>query len=340
MKCIRVSSVRRISHFLARPSVSVLRRTAQCYLLLRQPQSNNSQPAHQRYFTNTIQFCRATTSSPAAEESKDQPRIGCTITTQPDGSEIAKIYIANEARLNSLGSDLLQSLTKQCHDLASREKLRVVVFTGSRTTDDKVPAFCAGANIREMAALTSQDEARKFITAVRDACQALRDLPVVTMARIHGLCFGAGLELAASCDFRYATSDSKFSMPEVVLGIPSVIQARLLANIIGWQKTKELVYMGTHLDGAAAAQCGLIDQVHEGPGELDAALDEIVENLVSQGPQAMRAQKRLVKLWEESDLQTGVDAGVDSFASMWEDGGSEPKEYMKRFTERQRKPKS
>ncbi|KAI1609415.1 ClpP/crotonase-like domain-containing protein [Exophiala viscosa] len=337
MRSIRVPSVRRISSFLARPSVSVLPRTAQCYFLARE-----SQPTQQRHFTKTTR-CRQVASPPKPQEENEgegQPRIGCTITTQPDGSETAKIYIANEARLNSLGSNLLQTLKKTCHDLSSREKLRVVVFTSARTIDTKIPAFCAGANIREMAALTSQDEARKFITGIRDACQALRDIPVVTIARIHGLCFGAGLELAASCDFRYATSDSRFSMPEVVLGIPSVVQARLLANIIGWQKTKELVYMGTHLDGAAAAQCGLIDQGYKGPGELDAALDEIVGNLVSQGPQAMRAQKRLVRLWEESDLQIGVDAGVDSFASMWKDGGSEPKEYMKRFTERQRKPKS
>ena len=337
MRSVRVSSVRSFSHFLPRPSVAVFPTTARCHLLAR-----DSQPTQQRCFTKVTHFRQAASPSKPHEENEgeSQPRIGCTITTRPDGSETAKIYIANEARLNSLGSDLLQALTKTCHDLSSRENLRVVVFTSARTIDNKVPSFCAGANIREMAALTSPDEARKFITGIRDACQALRDLPVVTIARIHGLCFGAGLELAASCDFRYATSDSKFSMPEVVLGIPSVVQARLLANIIGWQKTKELVYMGTHLDGAAAAQCGLIDQGYEGPDELDAALDEIVGNLVSQGPQAMRAQKRLVRLWEESDLQSGVDAGVDSFASMWEDGGSEPKEYMKRFTERQRKPSS
>lgn len=262
------------------------------------------------------------------------------MTSHPDGSETAKIWIGNERRLNSVGTDLLQALTKTCHDLAAREKLRVVVVTGARTIESVTPAFCAGANIREMAALTSNDEARRFITAVRDACQALRDLPVVTVARIHGLTFGAGLELAASCDFRYATSQSQFSMPEVVLGIPSVVQARLLANVIGWQKTKELVYLGKHIDGSTAFQWGLLDQVYEGPNELDAAVEEVVRNLASNGPQAMRAQKRLIRLWEERDLQTGVDAGVDSFASMWDDGGSEPKEYMKRFTERERKPRA
>ncbi|KAJ6144291.1 hypothetical protein N7470_008186 [Penicillium chermesinum] len=168
-----------------------------------------------------------------------------------------------------------------------------------------------------MARLQSYQDAMQFISELHEACQAMRGIPGVTIAQIDGLCLGGGLELAAACDFRYATRRSTFSMPETKYGIPSVIEARLLANIIGWQKTKEMVYFAQSYSTEEVAQWGLVDRSCGTPEQLEET-------------------KRLVAIWEESDLITGVRAGIDSYARMFDDGGSEPKHYMKAFTDQKK----
>lgn len=240
---------------------------------------------------------------------------------------------------------LLASLTKVFQRLATRtaaddDNIRCVTLRGSRPRDPrKSPAFCTGMDIREMAALETPEQATRLISHVRDACAAIRDLPVITIASIQGPVFGAGLEIAASCDFRCATPDSTFAMPEVKLGIPSVVQARLLANIIGWQRTKRLVYLAETVDAATAEQWGLVDFLAHST-EHDAAMEAFIASTVAaNGPEAMKAQKRLVRLWEETDLVTGVDAGVESFASMFEIGAREPNEYMGQFLRRRKESK-
>jgi len=237
-----------------------------------------------------------------------------------------------------MNTQLLKAFTAVLHRLALRDDISFVILSGGPLPNPKA-AFCAGADIREMSNLKSAREAEGFIQNVHDACQAIRDLPVVTIASIQGLTLGAGLELAASCDFRYATANSLFGMPETKLGIPSVVQARLLANIVGWQKTKRLVYFGETYDAKAVHSWGLVDDVFDSVEDLDRCVAEASKSVFRNGPEAMRAQKRLVRLWEESGLVSGITAGIESFADMFKDGGVEPKKYMHQFLERRKRTK-
>lgn len=263
--------------------------------------------------------------------------ILCSVGPAPAGGQgtVANITLSNPKRLNSLSFDAIKKLASTLRSLASDPDLRCVVIQGAPTAT-KAPSFTSGANIYQMAKLKTYDEAKAFISQLHDALQAIRDLPVVVIAQIDGLCLGGGLELAAACDFRYATRQSSFSMPETKYGIPSVIEARLLANIIGWQKTKEMVYFAKFYDAEEAERWGLVDRCCETLEALEEVVAESVASITSFGPQTMREQKRLVKIWEEENLVTAVEAGVDSYARMFRDGGSEPGYYMKAFTERKR----
>ena len=89
-------------------------------------------------------------------------------------------------------------------------------------------SMIGGADIKEMARL-DQKSAEAFITRLRDLCEAVRQFPAPVIARLPGWCLGGGLEVAAACDFRIAAHDAKFGMPEVRVGIPSVIHAALVA---------------------------------------------------------------------------------------------------------------
>jgi enoyl-CoA hydratase/carnithine racemase len=272
-----------------------------------------------------------------AHSNSNNGDILCSIDPAPnrDQGVIATITLSNPKRLNCLNGQLISKLTSTLRSLALESDLRCVVIRGE-VSSTKTASFSSGANIYEMAMLNNYDDAKAFISWLHEACQAMRDLPVVTIAQIHGLCLGAALELAASCDFRYATRTSTFSMPETKYGIPSVIEARLLANIVGWQKAKEMVYFAKFYDGEQMEKWGLVDESCEDVEELEKKVSEMAGLVAAYGPETMRSQKRLVRLWEEKDLVTGVEAGIDSYASMFKDGGSESSSYMKQFTDRKR----
>ena len=129
-------------------------------------------------------------------------------------------------------------------------------------------------------------------------------------------------------------------MPETKHGIPSVIHARLLANIVGWQRCRELVYLARVYDADTMFSWGLVDVLADDAPALQVEISALVREIATLGPQALREQKALVTAWEDLDLRQGIDAGVDAFANMWRDGGSEPKAFMKHFTERKKNAKA
>lgn len=185
-----------------------------------------------------------------------------------------------------------------------------------------------------MSALSDAAAARAFISKLSTLCETLRTLPCLTIAQIHGLCLGGGLELAACADFRYATAASSFSMPETKYGIPSVIHARLLPDLIGWQRAREMVYLARFYGASEMRDWGLIDRLCAGEEELEAEVMAFVKEVARNGPRTMRVQKALVRTWAEQPLTTGIEAGVESFASMFAHGAEEPRFYMKEFRER------
>ena len=179
-----------------------------------------------------------------------------------------------------------------------------------------------------MGAIDGPDAARVFIGHVHAACAAVRAAPAPVIARIHGFCFGAGLELVASCDFRVASSAAVFGMPEVRLGIPSVVEAALLPQLIGWGRTRRLLYTGESLGAAEALAWGLVEEV-VAPADLDAAVERRLADILACGPTAIRQQKALIRAWEQLPVAAAIEAGVEAFADAYRT--DEPKRMMADF---------
>ena len=177
------------------------------------------------------------------------------------------------------------------------------------------------------------ESARAFITGLHEVCAALRDAPVPVIARIQGYCLGGGLEVAASCDIRVASDNSTFGMPEVRVGIPSVIEAALLPRLIGWGKTRELLFTGAVIDAAEALACGFVEKVVPAL-DLDRAVDAWLDGIIASGPAAIRSQKALIRAWEELSLDDAIQAGIDAFSDSYR--AAEPRERMQAFLERKR----
>ena len=232
----------------------------------------------------------------------------------------AFVTIDNAARLNSLNASLMSRFVEAFAALAGQDDLRAVVLTGA---GDK--AFVGGADIDELAAIDGPAAARAFIGAVHGCCAAVRGLPVPVIARIGGWALGAGLELAAACDLRVTAEGARFGMPEVRLGIPSVVEAALLPALIGWGRTREMLLLGENLDAATALRIGLVEAVAPA-AELDAAIEARLAALLAGAPAAIRLQKALIRAWEDLPLKAAIAAGIDAFAAAYETG--EPRAVM------------
>jgi enoyl-CoA hydratase len=169
------------------------------------------------------------------------------------------------------------------------------------------------------------------------AIAAIRDLPVPVIARINGYCLGAGLELAAACDLRLASENAVFGMPEVKVGMPSVIEAALLPRLIGWGQTGRLLLLGENIDAAEALKIGLVEKV-VAPAALDRAVEAWLDAILAAGPKAVRIQKALMREWERLPLDAAIEAGITSFRAGF--SGDEPRRMLTSFLERRRKSRA
>ncbi|MBV8185525.1 MAG: enoyl-CoA hydratase/isomerase family protein, partial [Hyphomicrobiales bacterium] len=182
------------------------------------------------------------------------------------GGLVARVTIDNRPKLNTLNSALMSRLVDALNALGGNGKLRAIVLTGAGER-----AFIGGADIDEMARLDPHT-ARAFITRVHECCAALRRLPVPVFARINGYALGAGMEVAAACDLRLAAKSASFGMPEVKLGIPSVVEAALLPLLVGWGRAREILLLGETFGAADALAWGLVERVAPAAG-LDVAVE-------------------------------------------------------------------
>jgi len=224
---------------------------------------------------------------------------------------VAHVTVDHDAKLNTLNPALMRDFAARFAALSADGALRAVVLAGAGPR-----AFIGGADISVMAGLATEEAAEEFIRLVHGCCRAIRDCPVPVIARIHGWCLGAGLEVAAACDLRIAAEGAKFGMPEVRVGIPSVVEAALLPGLIGWGRTRRLLLLGETIGAAEALAWGLVERVVPEAG-LDRAVHEWLERLLEAGPQAIRSQKALIRKWEDSSVSQAIAAGIESFAASW-----------------------
>lgn len=265
-----------------------------------------------------------------SRESTPNPLVAVRLEVREQG-HIAYVTVNNPERRNVLGIAGKKALAQAFRQLARDKRLRVAVLTGAGER-----SFIAGADLAEMKDLKPKG-AREEHTWTHRACESIRALPVPVIARINGYCFGAGMELAASCDMRIGIATAKFGMPEVRFGIPSGMEACLLPQLIGWGKTRELVFTGDHIDAAEALRCGFLEKSVE-PARLDSGVEQWVSSIIAAGPRAIRLQKKLVRDWERMTINQAVQAGIRACVDARKT--DEPRRLMQAFLDRKKGPKA
>jgi len=219
---------------------------------------------------------------------------------------VARIFLNRPEKANALSSGVLQELARSLESLAAEESMRAVVLGARGRT------FCGGADTQELKSLDAST-AGPFVEKIHNVCRAIRELPVPVVARLHGAVIGAGLEIAAACDLRVAAEGTKFAMPEVRLGIPSVVEAALLPRLMGSGRAAWLVLTGEAIDARRALEWGLIEEV---ASDVDCGLGVLLKRLLAGDREALRMQKQLLHLWDEASLATSVAASIECFAQV------------------------
>lgn len=238
---------------------------------------------------------------------------------------IATLTITNAGVLNILSTAVIRDVRAQVAALSSNADVRVLVLRG---TGDR--GLIAGADIKEMAGLT-QETGERFISNLRDMCDSLRHFPAPVIARMPGWTLGGGLEVAMACDLRIASESAHFGMPEVKVGIPSVIHASLMPRLIGGARATWLLLTGENIDASIALNWGLVHKVVP-DAELDAAVAHTAALLAETGPAVLKQQKRLLREWEDQPVDVSIEASVKEFGAAFKTG--EPQRYMQEFLDR------
>lgn len=243
---------------------------------------------------------------------------------------VATLCIQNAGSLNILGTPVVAALTAAIAEVAQRDDIRVLVLRG---TGDK--AFVAGADIKEMADF-DQERAMVFIEGLRLLCESIRQLPIPVIVRMPGWCLGGGLEFALAGDLRIGADAAKLGMPEVKVGIPSIIHAALLPRLVGQARANWMLLTGEVVEAEQALAYGLLDRVVP-LAELDQEIDRVAGLLAGLGKQVLAQQKRLLREWEDEPLATSILNGVKEFGQAFNTG--EPQKYMGEFVRAKQKDK-
>lgn len=171
-------------------------------------------------------------------------------------------------------------------DEAVRAGGRILIVSG-------VPggAFCAGADISDFDVFRTDPAARTaFRTAMRHGLDALRDLPIPTMALVEGVCFGAGVALAMACDWRVAGPGARFAITPAKLGISYPQEdVHRLVSLVGGGQAARLLFGALTIDAAEAARIGLVEMAPS--GDLEDTVRDVASAVIANDPESLRVLK-------------------------------------------------
>lgn len=209
-----------------------------------------------------------------------------TAEVRPDGVGI--LTLARPDRLNSISSAVADGIGEVAVSFASDDAVRAIVVRG----EGKV--FCAGADIAEFSTLDSPAAFAGFLARLADSLDALASCPKPSVAALHGVALGGGLELALACDLRVAEEGTRLGVPEIKLGLlPGAAGTVRLPRLVPAPVARRMLLTGEPLLAEEALGLGLVAEMAPVGGVFDAAVG-LASRLAALPPLALAAAKRLL----------------------------------------------
>jgi enoyl-CoA hydratase/carnithine racemase len=222
-----------------------------------------------------------------------------SVRIESDG-RVAHLVLARPERRNALDEALIEDLGTAVAELESEASgLGAVVLRGEG------PGFSAGIDASTLARLSTPEGLRHIRGAFVAAYERLEQLPIPTVASVHGWAIGAGFELALACDLRVVSADATLGLPETRMGVvPDVGGAGRLAALVGSGRAKELILTSAMIDGTRAGRLGIANRVAPA-AKLETATRALVDELLACSTTANGLAKRIIDraarpLWDDT----------------------------------------
>lgn len=234
-----------------------------------------------------------------------------TIAVERRDEHVLLVTLNRPAVYNAMNTQMGLDLMELFEGFAiDAEGLRAIVLTGS---GDK--AFCAGGDLKQRKGMT--DEAWLSQHAIFERMvRAIMSCPIPLIAAVNGVAYGGGCELAAATDFIYASSDARFALTEVTLGImPGAGGTQNLARAVGERRAKEIILSGLPFSVEEGRAWGLVNKVLA-PGELVEAALGIARRIAGNGPIAVRQAKQSIHRGMQMSLSDGLAFEIEAYNRM------------------------
>jgi enoyl-CoA hydratase/carnithine racemase len=217
------------------------------------------------------------------------------------GGHVAELVLDRVKAMNAMSTQMARAVAAACAALSAADDVRVTVVTSSNER-----AFCVGADLKERASFTDADFGRQRPLA-RAAYTGVLELPMPTIAAVHGFALGGGYELALSCDIIVADPTAVVGLPEVSVGvIPGGGGTQLLPRRVGAARAAELVFTARRVPAAEALALGMIDILaEEGRDRADALT--LAGRIAANSPVGLRAAKKALRLGHGLSLREGLE---------------------------------
>ncbi|MER8235438.1 enoyl-CoA hydratase-related protein [Streptomyces sp. NPDC094049] len=229
-----------------------------------------------------------------------EQRFGEFVVVRKDGDgHVAELVLDRPKAMNAVSSEMARSLGAACAALAADGSVRVTVLTSS---NDR--AFCVGADLKERNSFTDAELVRQRPTA-RAAYTGVLELPMPTVAAVHGFALGGGFELALACDVIVADATAVVGLPEVSVGvIPGGGGTQLLPRRVGAARAAELVFTARRVAAEEAHGLGLVDLL---AGDARTGALELAGRIAVNSPVGLRNAKKAMRLGQGLDLRAGLE---------------------------------
>jgi enoyl-CoA hydratase len=212
--------------------------------------------------------------------------------------------------MNALSKQVQEEIRACAREATERADVRAVIVYGG----EKV--FAAGADIKEMAAMSHVDMAARA-RGLTSSLTAVAEIPKPTVAAITGYALGGGYELALCCDRRIVGDNVKVGQPEILLGIiPGAGGTQRLTRLVGPARAKEIIYSGRFVGAEEALAIGMVDQV-VAPDDVYATARGWVEQFAEGPALALAAAKKAIDGGLDVDLHSGLNLESELFAALF-----------------------
>jgi enoyl-CoA hydratase/carnithine racemase len=213
---------------------------------------------------------------------------------------VCTLTLNRPAAFNALSEEMLTALQNELDNLSKSHKLRVLVMAAAGK------AFCAGHDLRQMRAEPSMDYYQKLFSQCGEMMMSIQKLQVPVIAKVQGIATAAGCQLVAQCDLAVASSEAKFAVSGVNLGLFCATPSVALSRNVSRKAAFEMLVTGDFLSAQDALKQGLINQIAE-PEALDACLESLIVKILSKPQVALAMGKELFYM----QLETGIEEAYE-----------------------------